>query len=115
MLLDLLDKLVGLLVLEHLQLLLRFEALELGHLTALDSDHAFDLGVAAPSDVVADQELIDEPVPVLLSDAHLIGEIHRRVEELLVRQQHSRLGRFHVDGLVVQRRFAHFRTCGGTH
>ena len=54
------------------------------HLRAFNTDDSFYFGVGASTDVVADKELIHEFIFSIEAKAHLVCEVHRRVEELLI-------------------------------
>ena len=68
------------------------------HLVALEADHSHDFRVATPANFVANEELIDKLVIAVQAETHFISEVHRRVEELLIRQLHRRIGRLHLHG-----------------
>ena len=61
------------------------ESVKLTHLTTFNADDTLDFRVAAASDIVANEKLVDKLIIPFKSQAHFIREVHRRIEELLVR------------------------------
>ena len=68
------------------------------HLVALEADHSHDFRVATSANFVANEELIDKLVIAVQAQTHLISEVHRRIEELLIRQLHRCINRLYLHG-----------------
>ena len=93
-----LQVLVLVLKLEHLLALELTESVKLAHLVALDANDTLDFRVAAASDIVAHKEFVDKLIVPVETQAHLIREVHRRIEELLVRELHRCIDGLDLDG-----------------
>ena len=81
----------------HLLPLELTESIQLVHLVFFDSNNALNFGVATAADIVADEEFVDELVLTVEAQSNFIGEVHERVEELLVCQLHRSVDRLHAD------------------
>ena len=61
------------------------ESVQLTHLITLNTDDALDFRVTSAPYIIANKELVDELIVAVHPQAHLVSEVHRRIEELLVR------------------------------
>ena len=61
------------------------ESVQLTHLITFNTDDTLDFRVTTTSYIIANEELVDKLIVAVHSQTHLICEVHRRIEELLVR------------------------------
>ena len=73
----------------HLLPLNLTQSIQLVHLIFFDADNALNFGVATAADIVADKEFVDKFVIAVETQSYFVGEVHGRVEKLLVGQLHG--------------------------